>query len=203
MYLHGGHEGAPGKNWVPLRVLRGWRGRILKSPRSTFILLFIAAFTLAADQFTKYLARMYLAPIVVWVPIPSLAHVFTFTYTTNTGVAFGLFKDLGPIFVGVAVVVIAAIVIYQQQVPEDAWLIRLALGLQLGGAAGNLVDSLRLGHVVDFIHFHFWPVFNVADSSIVVGVILLAFTMLREGQEPVKPALEASESTESNSPTSA
>jgi signal peptidase II len=175
----------------------------LKSRRSTWVLVFIAALTLAADQFSKYLAMAYLAPLVVWAPIPSLAHIFTFTYTTNTGVAFGLFKDLGPIFVGVAVVVIAAIVIYQQQVPEGAWLVRLALGLQLGGAAGNLVDRLRLGHVVDFIHLHFWPVFNVADSAIVVGVILLAFIMLREGKEPVKPAPQASESTDSNTPASA
>ena len=175
----------------------------MKSPRSTSVLLAIAALTLLTDQLTKYLAMTRLAPIGIWAPIPSLAHIFTFTYTTNTGVAFGLFKDLGPIFVGVAVVVIAAIVIYQQQVPEGAWLVRLALGLQLGGAAGNLVDRLRLGHVVDFIHLHFWPVFNVADSAIVVGVILLSFTLLREGKEPVRPAPQASESTDSNTPASA
>lgn len=175
----------------------------MKSPRSTFILLAIAVFTLVADQFTKYLAMTRLAPIGEWAPIPSLVRIFTFTYTTNTGVAFGLFKDLGPIFVGVAVVVIAAIVVYQQQIPESAWLVRLALGLQLGGAAGNLVDRLRLGHVVDFIHVHFWPVFNVADSAIVVGVILLAFTMLREGKEPVRSGPQASQSPDSNTPASA
>jgi signal peptidase II len=169
----------------------------LKSFRSTLVLLVIAAATLLVDQFTKYLAVTRLAPIGMWVPIPSLANFFTFTYTTNTGVAFGLFKDLGPIFVGVAVVVIAAIVIYQREVPQEAWLVRVALGLQLGGAAGNLIDRLRVGHVIDFIHFHFWPVFNVADSSIVIGVILLAFTMLREDKEPAKPASQA-ESTESN-----
>jgi len=167
------------------------------------VLLVIAAVALLIDQFTKYLAATYLATIVVWAPIPSLAHVFTFTYTTNTGVAFGLFKDLGPIFVGVAVVVIAAIVIYQREIPQEAWLVRVALGLQLGGAAGNLVDRLRVGHVIDFIHFHFWPVFNVADMSIVGGVILLAFTMLREGKEPAKPAPQQTESTNSNPPASA
>ena len=167
------------------------------------MLLVIAAVTLLIDQFTKYLAATYLATIVVWAPIPSLAHVFTFTYTTNTGVAFGLFKDLGPIFVGVAVVVIAAIVIYQREIPQEAWLVRVALGLQLGGAAGNLVDRLRVGHVIDFIHFHFWPVFNVADMSIVGGVILLALTMLREGKEPAKPAPQQTESTNSNPPASA
>jgi signal peptidase II len=78
--------------------------------------------------------------------------------------------------------------------------VRVALGLQLGGAFGNLMDRLRLGHVTDFIHFHFWPVFNVADMSIVGGVILLAFTMWREGKEPAQPALQAAESTDSNPP---
>jgi signal peptidase II len=174
----------------------------LKSSRNTWVLLIIAAVTLLIDQFTKYLAVTYLAPIIVWAPIPSLAHIFTFTFTTNTGVAFGLFKDLGLIVVGVAVVVIAAIVIYQGQVPQEAWLVRVALGLQLGGAFGNLIDRLRLGHVTDFIHFHFWPVFNVADMSIVGGVILLALTMLREGKEPAQPAPQQTESTDSNPPTS-
>jgi signal peptidase II len=178
------------------------REAILKSSRSTLVLLVIAAVTLLVDQFTKYLAVTYLAPIVVWAPVPSLANFFTFTYTTNTGVAFGLFKDLGPIFVGVAVVVIAAIVFYQREVPQEAWPVRLALGLQLGGAAGNLLDRLRVGHVIDFIHFHFWPVFNVADSSIVIGVILLAFIMLREGKEPTRSTSQQTGSTDPNPPTS-
>ncbi len=175
----------------------------MKSSRSTWVPLIIAALTLVVDQYTKNLAMTNLAPIVVWAPIPSLAHIFTFTYTTNTGAAFGLFKDLSPVFVGVAVVVIAAIVIYQREVPHDAWLVRVALGLQLGGAAGNLVDRLHVGHVIDFIHFHFWPVFNVADMSIVGGVILLAYTMLRESKEPVKSTPQPIEPTDSNRPASA
>jgi signal peptidase II len=175
---------------------RNTREDALKLDRHTGVLFAIAAVTLGVDQFTKYLVITRLAPLGVWTPLPSLAHILTFTYTTNTGVAFGLLKAWGPVFIGVAVVVIAAIAIYQRDVPAGAWLVRLALGLQLGGAAGNLVDRLRLGHVVDFIHLHYytsqikldWPVFNVADSSIVVGVILLAFTMLREGRESAKPA---------------
>ena len=170
----------------------------MRLSRNRWMLLVIAAVTLLTDQVIKYLAITRLAPIRVWAPIPSLANFFTFTYTTNTGVAFGLFKDLGPIFVGVAVVVIVVIILYQREVPEEAWLVHLALGLQLGGAAGNLTDRLRLGHVVDFIHFHFWPVFNVADSAIVVGVILLSIAMLRDKPEPAKPAIPASESTDSN-----
>jgi len=179
------------------------RGSILKSSRSTWVLLAIAAVTLIADQMTKFLVVMYLAPHGAWAPIPALSNFFTIEYTTNTGAAFGLFKDWGPIFIGVAVVVIAAIIVYQNQVPQEAWLVRLALGLQLGGALGNLTDRLRLGHVTDFIYFHFWPLFNVADMSIVGGVILLAFTMLREERKPLVLATKSNEPADSNPSASA
>jgi len=175
----------------------------LKSSRSTWVLLAIAAVTLIADQMTKFLVVTYLAPHGAWAPIPALSNFFTIEYTTNTGAAFGLFKDWGPIFIGVAVVVIAAIIIYQNQVPQEAWLVRLALGLQLGGAMGNLTDRLRLGHVTDFIYFHFWPLFNVADMSIVTGVILLAFTMLREERKPSALAPRPNEPADSNPSASA
>jgi len=158
-------------------------GVILKLSRSSWWLFAIAAITLIADQASKFYVRARLAPDGVWAPIPSLANFFTITYTTNTGAAFGLFKDWGPIFAAVAIVVIAFIIAYQNQVPREAWPVRLALGLQMGGAMGNLIDRLCVGRVVDFIHFHFWPVFNLADSAIVIGVVILAFVMLREKSE--------------------
>lgn len=171
----------------------------MKLSRNTWVLLAIAAATLIADQVSKAVVMTNVAPNTMWAPIPSLGHIFTITYTTNTGAAFGLFKAWGTIFIGVAVVVIAAIIVYQRQVPREAWLVRAALGLQLGGAFGNLVDRLRWGHVIDFIDFHFWPVFNLADTAIVVGVALLAFTMLREGRsQPAPPVAQPSESTDSN-----
>jgi signal peptidase II len=175
-------------------------------------MLFVTAvITLIVDQATKFFAITYLAPDRVWAPIPSLAHILTFTYITNTGVAFGMFKNLGPIFMGVAIVVIVTIFIYQKQVPAYAWPVRVVLGLMLGGAVGNLIDRLRFNFaVIDFIHLHYyspqlvldWPVFNVADGSVVVGVILLAFIMLREGQEPVKSKPQVGEAAESHPPTS-
>ena len=75
---------------------------------------------------------------------------------------------------------VAVILYYYRQLPERAWLVRLALGLQLGGALGNVVDRLRQGYVVDFLEVPHWPVFNVADSCIVVGVVLLGWVMWRE-----------------------
>jgi signal peptidase II len=170
------------------------------------VLILVAAATIAVDQFTKYLAVTLLAPIRVWAPIPSLAHIFTLTFTTNTGVAFGLFKDLGPIFVIVAVCVVVAIVFYQRDIPEEALSARAILGLMLGGAlSNNLIDRVRQGYVIDFLHLHYysptinldWPVSNVADIAIVAGVILLAVTMLREGKEPAKLAAQPVESADS------
>ena len=175
----------------------------MKSSRSTWVLLAIAAVTLFADQVSKFLVIKYLAPHGAWAPIPALSNFFTLEYTTNTGAAFGLFKAWGPVFVAVAVIVIVAIMVYQNEVPQGAWLVRLALGLQLGGALGNLTDRLSVGHVTDFIYFHFWPVFNLADSAIVVGVILLALTMLREERKSSAPVPKPNESADSNPPASA
>jgi len=81
---------------------------------------------------------------------------------------------------------VAVLLVFYRRFPLTHWLLPVSLGMQIGGAIGNLVDRLRFGHVIDFIDFKFWPVFNVADSCIVVGVAVLAFLLLRE-----KPAEEA------------
>lgn len=148
-------------------------------------LLLVAALTLLLDQATKALVVGFLSPAQTWNFSPLLARWVSITYVTNTGAAFGLFPDQGLFFIVVAIVVVAVILLYTRRIPADQWLIRLALGLQLGGALGNLLDRLRYGYVVDFVDLNFWPlkewpVFNVADASIVLGVVLLALTILRE-----------------------
>ena len=79
----------------------------------------------------------------------------------------------------VAIVVVAIIAVYYRHLSAGQWLVKLSLGLQLGGALGNLLDRLRYGHVIDFIDFKVWPVFNLADSAITVGVAILAYCLLR------------------------
>ena len=148
----------------------------------------LAAATLALDQFTKWLVVSNLEVGQSVQPIPFLSGLFVFTYITNTGIAFGLFKEAGTFFVSLAVVVISVILLFLRSLPKDQWLARVALGLQLGGAFGNLFDRLRLGYVIDFIDFKFWPVFNVADSAIVVGVVTLAVSMWRDGRSAPAPA---------------
>ncbi len=143
-------------------------------------LLVISGLVIVADQISKAYVVAHLALYDSWMPLHSLASVFRFTHVRNTGAAFGIFPEGGAIFLIVAVIVSAVIIYFYWQIPKGAWLARLALGLQLGGALGNVVDRVRLGYVVDFFHVELWPVFNVADSCIVIGVVLLALEVMRE-----------------------
>ena len=109
---------------------------------------------------------------------------FRITHLHNTGAAFGLFQ--GQLFIltvialiGVIVLLIYGFVVYHRFPWFENLLNRFALGLVLGGAAGNLIDRIRLGYVTDFIDFGFWPAFNIADSAVTVGVIILVYSLLR------------------------
>ena len=151
-----------------------WRG---------FLLPAVAVLTLVVDRISKWVVMGSLKLGESWNPVAALERWVSLTYVTNTGAAFGLFPDHGVVFMVVAVVVIVAIIFYYRHLPGEQWLVQASLGLQLGGALGNLVDRLRYGHVIDFIDFKVWPVFNVADSSIFVGVVILAFHLLRHGED--------------------
>lgn len=149
----------------------------------------VAIFVLAVDQWTKGLVRARLPLYGIFVPFPTLQPWFKIVRWENTGAAFGILQGQGTIFIGVAVLVIVGVLIYLRQLPADQWPVRLCLGLQLGGAAGNLVDRLRFGnHVTDFLLFTLplrnrilaWPAFNVADSCIVIGVLVLAVLLLND-----------------------
>lgn len=140
----------------------------------------IALLVFAADQVSKVLVLRNLPIGYSWNPIPFLRRWVSITHVVNSGAAFGLFPDRGTLFVVIAVVVVVAIVAYYRYLPADRWPVRVSLGLQLGGALGNLLDRLHYGYVVDFIDFKIWPVFNLADSAIVIGVAILAYYLLRE-----------------------
>ena len=161
--------------------------------------LAIAALALIADQISKYIVTTNLHLYQEWSPIPALEWLFSITYITNTGAAFGIFPQASTIFTIIPVVVAVVIFIYSRQLPSNQWLLRFSLGLQLGGALGNLIDRLIRGYVVDMLYFKFWPVFNVADSCIFVGVVLMSFYLLRENPFEEKATQEiASENSEQN-----
>jgi len=138
----------------------------------------IALLVIALDQYTKHLVRtcVHLPLNKSWNPIPWLDRIVTLTHVRNSGVAFGFLPNMGTIFIGVAAIVVLLIVFCYRQLAKASWLLHVAFGLQLGGAIGNMIDRITDdGHVTDFIDFRVWPVFNVADSAVVVGTILLAF----------------------------
>jgi signal peptidase II len=147
------------------------------------ILPAVALLILAADQISKYWVLSNLDPGESWNPVASLIPWDIITHVTNTGVAFGLFPDQGLLFVVIPAIVVAVIIFYYRHLPAGQWWIKVSLGLQLAGALGNLLDRLRLGHVIDFIDFKIWPVFNLADSAIVIGVAILAYHLLRDEGE--------------------
>jgi signal peptidase II len=116
--------------------------------------------------------------------VAPLRDIFVLTHITNSGAAFGLFPQLSIVFTFVAFAVSVAIVFYYRSIPAGQWLVRVSLGLQLGGAIGNLIDRLRFGSVIDLFYLRFWPVFNVADSAIVCGVVLLMWHLMRTSPKP-------------------
>lgn len=148
--------------------------------RLAALLYGVAALAYALDRVTKLWAERALAgrpPVRV---IPGVLHL---TYTTNSGGAFGIGQSSPWLFAGATVVVVAVIVGISTRLPGR--LVAAALGLVLGGALGNLTDRLLggpglTGRVTDFIDLRVWPVFNLADSAIVVGAVLLAASSLAE-----------------------
>lgn len=143
-----------------------------------FILLQLAAIVFLADQFTKFLVREFIPFGYSW-PLWLGRDIFQFTHTHNTGSIFGILQGQNTPLIFVSFLgVFVLLMIYRSQ-PRPTHLLRLSLGLQLGGAFGNLIDRLRLGAVTDFIDVSRWPVFNLADASIITGLILLAWFLLR------------------------
>jgi signal peptidase II len=140
-------------------------------------LLGIAGLIIVVDQLTKGWVRSTLTIGEVYHPELWISRYVRILHWHNTGSAFGMFQGMGNIFAVLAFLVSAAILIYFPQVPRHEWLLRLAMTLQLGGAVGNLVDRLTIGHVTDFVSVGNFPVFNVADASISTGVVLLILGM--------------------------
>ncbi|MCJ7432103.1 MAG: signal peptidase II [Anaerolineales bacterium] len=143
--------------------------------RDYLTLLGLAGAIIALDQWTKWLVRENLPFQGTWLPesLSWLSPYARIVHWYNSGAAFGMFQNGNLVFTVLAFIVIAVILFYYPQVDASDWSLRLALVLQLGGAAGNLIDRLLIGKVTDFISVGTFPVFNVADSSISVGVVVL------------------------------
>jgi signal peptidase II len=159
-------------------------------------LVVIAGLVIALDQWTKQLVHKNIEFGAQWVPTgwEWLSPYARIVYWHNSGAAFGMFQSGSMIFTVLAFIVIGAIIYYYPQVEKEDWTLKLAMGLQMGGASGNLIDRLvRDGKVTDFISVGTFPVFNVADASITVGVmVLLLGVWLKEMEEKKKAKEQAS-----------
>ena len=137
------------------------------------VLFLIAGVVVLLDQLTKEWVRLNLQLGEVFRPELWLTQYIRIVHWKNTGAAFGMFQNMNPVFMVLSVLVIGVILYYYPQIPRQDWLVRLSMGLLLGGAIGNLIDRFRQGYVTDFISVGKFPVLNIADASISVGVALL------------------------------
>ncbi len=139
-----------------------------------FVLIQLAILVFVIDQFSKFLV---MDQLLYRESFPATGF-FRFTHTFNTGSAFGIFQNQNTPLIVVSIIGIAILVLIYRSQRTPTGLLRLSIGLQIGGAFGNLLDRLRLEHVIDFIDVGDWPVFNVADASIITGLVILAYIFI-------------------------
>lgn len=128
------------------------------------------------DQFSKYIVVENMA---LGESIPIIKEVFHLTYILNPGAAFGMFAHNRLFFIAIAVIVIGIIIWASREILASPWEVKAGCGLFLGGAIGNLIDRARQGLVIDFFDFRIWPVFNIADIAICIGVGLIIWNLLK------------------------
>ncbi|HOW59903.1 MAG TPA: signal peptidase II [Candidatus Omnitrophota bacterium] len=151
----------------------------------------LVGFVVLTDQFSKFLALRYLS---LQTSISVIPQVLDLTLLMNPGVAFGLFSGYTPILFGVITISLAFLFLFVNRSHHDSSLLaRWGLSLILGGAIGNWIDRLRFDAVIDFIDFRIWPVFNLADSAISIGVCLYILSMLKPERTNIPHSDEHSE----------
>ena len=164
----------------------------------------IAGVIVALDQWTKWLVRTNLPLGGSWLPesLQWLSPYARIVNWHNKGAAFGMFQNGSMVFAVLAFIVIGAIIYYYPQVEKHDWSLRIAMSMQLAGALGNLIDRLtQEGRVTDFLSVGSFPVFNVADSSITVGTIILLIGIYLQERAAMKHKNDAVKSEPANEPT--
>ena len=139
--------------------------------------LSVSSLVVIVDRLTKYILFRNLSEGESVRLIPGLFHI---TLVLNSGAAFGLFKGRSLFFTVSSALVMIFICVYIWRGGCKDLLTLTALGLILGGAAGNLIDRVLFGYVIDFLDFRIWPVFNIADASITIGAFILAIRLIFE-----------------------
>lgn len=163
-----------------------WRQIVFEQLQRRWLLpALVATLSFAIDQVTKTWLLDTLGTEPGQRIVPILGDWMRFIYVQNTGVAFGMFQNGSQFFILTSLIIcIGAIYAYAYQLPNHSRWIQLSLGLIIGGALGNVIDRILYGHVVDFVSIGSFPVFNVADSCICVGVAIMAIYLLINDQPP-------------------
>ena len=138
---------------------------------------FVASLVFILDRITKMAVTSTMSYGQSIKILPKIFHV---TFVLNNGTAFGLFKGANVALAILSALVIMLISFYVLKNRAPGFANPLTLGLILGGALGNLFDRVRFGYIIDFIDFRVWPVFNVADSAITIGMAVLAWNILKQ-----------------------
>jgi len=148
------------------------------------------------DQLTKLISE---AHIPLGHTVPVIGSLLSFTEVHNRGGAFGMLQPWTGALTVIGIAVVVAILIFSRSKNRLPVIIAAALACQLGGAIGNVADRIRCGYVIDFIDLHWWPVFNIADSSIIIGILLLAYYLVfhegRSAPRDVSAPLKKTEDT--------
>ena len=142
------------------------------------LVLVIVSTVVLLDQVTKEIMIREIGPNAERSAIEIIPGVVDFRFVRNTGSAFGMFQGQSAILAVLAIGAISLLALYFLREARENQLVAAAIGLQMGGAIGNVIDRFRHGYVVDFIDFPRFPTFNVADSSITIGVVLLMYAVL-------------------------
>lgn len=163
------------------------------------------------DQLTKWLIIQALPLNTSHTPFPALDPFFRLSHVANFGGVFGMFQGTTAIFAGLAALVSAGLLYYNHALPIRATKLRMALGVVLGGALGNLIDRIHLGYVTDFLDFDVsswinipfadWPVFNFADVAIVSGIVIMAYLTIFAPHEIEPPAAPPAQPPADSPPT--
>lgn len=144
------------------------------------MLIVLCLLIIVVDQATK----LYISSnIHLGTSLPVLPGIFHITYTCNPGAAFGVLANQRTLFIVFTVALLLGTAFFYKRLREETAAIRFGSCLLLGGAFGNFIDRVRFGYVIDFFDFRIWPVFNIADIAICVGVGLLMYSVLFEMKE--------------------
>lgn len=166
-----------------------------RNPWSGLVVAVTALTVIALDQATKWLIVRALAGADGDGRVGILFPWLSLEYAENRGAAFGLLQGYSNLVLALAIVLVVGITIMFQRMRALSPLMAVAVGLILGGAVGNIIDRLRLGFVIDFVAVGPWPKFNVADSAITVGVVVLFAVLVFGTDDPAPQETRAGELT--------